>query len=214
MTHPDDGPIRVGVVDDHPSITAAVGAAVDAAPDLELVGVGRTLDEALALAAASDVLVCDVQLDGRAEGLDVLELVHRAPRPPAVLLISGYARSSVVRAAIERGAAGYLDKSAELDAVVDAIRTVAGGGVVFSAIHLHAAGTARRRPSPRELEVIAWVVAGATNGEVANDLGLSEKTVESHLRRMFDRYAVLSRTELAVLAIDEGWVARDGRGSP
>ena len=197
MTDRVEGTIRVGVVDDHPSITAAVGAAVRAAPDLELVGVGRTLDEALKLAPDVDVLVCDVQLDGHAEGLAVLDRVHRDARPPAVLLVSGFAHASVVRAAIERGAAGYLDKSAEVDAIIDAIRTVAGGGVVFSAASLHSAGTARRRPSPRELEVIDRIVAGATNGEVANDLGLSEKTVESHLRNIFRKLNVASRVALA-----------------
>ena len=51
------------------------------------------------------------------------------------------------------------------------------------------------------------IVDGATNAEVGVALALSEKTVESHLRRLFDRYGLLSRTELAVLALDEGWVA-------
>ena len=59
--------------------------------------------------------------------------------------------------------------------------------------------------------MIAAVVAGSTNAEVAAALGLSEKTIESHLHRLFDRYGLLSRTELAVLAINEGWVA-DPRG--
>ena len=64
-----------------------------------------------------------------------------------------------------------------------------------------------RRPSDREIQVLGYVVDGATNAEVGAALGLSEKTVESHLRRLFDRYGLLSRTELAVLAIEEGWVA-------
>ena len=62
------------------------------------------------------------------------------------------------------------------------------------------------------MEVIGLIADGATNAEVGAALGLSEKTVESHLRRMFDRYGVLSRTELAVLAIEEGWI--EGRRRP
>ena len=54
--------------------------------------------------------------------------------------------------------------------------------------------------------MIERVRAGSTNAEIATSLGLSEKTVESHLRRLFDRYGLLSRTELAVLAIEEGWL--------
>jgi DNA-binding NarL/FixJ family response regulator len=203
--------IRVGIVDDHPSIGAALAADIARSGDLELVGTARDLDGGIALAGAVDVLVCDVQLDGHAEGLTLLDVVGRAPRPPAVLILSGFGQVSVVRAALERGAAGYLDKSAEVEAIVDAIRTVAAGGVVYSAAHLRSAGTALRRPSDRELQVIDRVVAGQTNAEIGHALGLSEKTVESHLRRLFDRYAVLSRTELAVLAVDEGWATRAGR---
>ena len=207
-----DRPIRVAVVDDHPSIVAAVSGAVAAADDLVLAGSGRTLGDAVDLSPRADVLVCDVQLEGRAEGLRLLEIVREAPNPPAVLLLSGFGHASVVRAAIERGAAGYLDKGTEVDAIVDAIRTVAAGGTVFRASDVSASHEAPRRPSEREIDVIAGVVAGSTNGEIAAALGLSEKTIESHLHRLFDRYGVLSRTELAVLAIDEGWVA-DPRGA-
>jgi DNA-binding NarL/FixJ family response regulator len=65
---------------------------------------------------------------------------------------------------------------------------------------------APRRPSDREIEVLALVCAGASNDEIGARLDLSEKTVESHLRRLFDRYGVMSRTELAVLALREAWV--------
>lgn len=212
--------IRVGIVDDHPTVLAAVEAAIEASGDLTLIGTARTTDDALRLAADVDVLVCDVQLDGHAEGLRILEALHdprtaagRSFRPPAVILLSGFQQPSLVRAAIERGAAGFLDKSAELDAIIAAVRTVAAGGTVYTAAALQLSRTARRRPSDRELEVIALIVDGSTNAEVATALGLSERTVESHLRRLFDRYGLLSRVELAVLALDEGWTA-DRRQEP
>jgi len=202
--------IRVGLVDDHPTVLASVAAAVEASGDLALVGTAQTTDDAFRLATDVDVLVCDVQLDGHAEGLRILEALHDPRtgatfRPPAVILLSGFQQPSLVRAAIERGAAGFLDKSAELDTIIAAIRTVAAGGTVYTAAALQLSRTARRRPSDRELEVIDLVIGGSTNAEVAIGLGLSERTVESHLRRLFDRYGLLSRVELAVLAIDEGW---------
>ena len=136
--------IRVGIVDDHPTVLAAVAAAVEATEDLELVGTARTTDDALRLAADVDVLICDVQLDGHAEGLRILEALHdplvgilRSSGPPAVILLSGFQQPSLVRAAIERGAAGYLDKSAELDVILAAVRTVAAGGTVYTAAALH-----------------------------------------------------------------------------
>ncbi|HET9521964.1 MAG TPA: response regulator transcription factor [Candidatus Limnocylindrales bacterium] len=201
--------VRVGIVDDHPSIVAAVSAAIAAADDLMLAGSGRTLADAVDLAARVDVLVCDVQLDGGAEGLRLLDVTRGGPAK--VLLLSGFGHPSLVRAAIERGAAGYLDKGVEVEVIADAVRTIAAGGTVFRSTDLQAWQTAPRRPSDREIEVIAGVIAGSTNGEVAARLGLSEKTIESHLHRLFDRYGVLSRTELAVLAMNEGWVA-DPRG--
>ncbi len=204
---PAIGRIRVGIVDDHPAIVSAIAGAIAQTVDLAYVGSGPTVADALILADRVDVLVCDVQLDGHAEGLQILDAVQRAAAPPAILMLSGFGHPSIIRAAIERGAAGYLDKGAEVSAILDAIRIVAGGGTVFTASALQRSRTAHRRPSDREIEVIDLVRAGATNAEVATALGLSEKTVESHLRRLFDRYGLVSRTELAVMAIEEGWSA-------
>jgi DNA-binding NarL/FixJ family response regulator len=202
----------VGIVDDHPSIVAALTAAIERTADLEVAGTAATYDESLALALGRshrsiDVLVCDVQLAGGAEGLRLLDSITGAGRHPAVLLLSAFDQPSLIRSAIERGAAGYLVKTADLDQILEAIRIVAAGGTAFTAIALRSLHAAPRRPSDREIEVIAQVAAGASNAEVAARLGLSEKTIESHLRRLFDRYGLLSRTELAVLALDEGWIA-------
>jgi DNA-binding NarL/FixJ family response regulator len=209
-----DQPVRVVLVDDHPAILEAIGAAVAATPDLALVGTARSLDAARALvtgpaAIACDVLVTDVQLAGEAEGLWLLDAV--GPDGPAVLLLSSFDQPPLIRAAFERGAAGYLLKTSEVSEVLDAIRAVAAGGTAFSASMLRAIRSAPRRPSDREIEVLTLVCGGASNDEIGARLGVSEKTVESHLRRLFDRYGVLSRTELAVLALREGWVAEKAR---
>jgi DNA-binding NarL/FixJ family response regulator len=208
---------RLRLVDDHPTVLASLATAVDGADDMTLIGTAATIGQAMVLATTSDVLVSDIQLDGHAEGLELLKRLHdpRTPREaprPAILLLSGFGQPSLVRAAIDRGAAGYLHKSAGLPEILAAIRTVAAGGTVFSAAALQSSRTARRRPSDRELQVVDLVIGGATNAEVATALGLSEKTVESHLRRLFDRYGLLSRTELAVLALDEGWSVRSAAG--
>lgn len=202
------------MVDDHPAVLAAVGDAVVAADDLEFVGAARTPGEAVALSSRVDVLVCDMNLEGGAEGMQVLRAIHdprtaRVEAPPLILFVSGYGYPSLIRTAIEAGAAGFLDKTAEVDEILDAIRSIARGGTAYSIRVLRASRDARRRPSDREIQVIDAIVRGDTNAEIAASLGLSEKTVESHLRRLFDRYGLLSRTELAVLAIDEGWTAND-----
>jgi DNA-binding NarL/FixJ family response regulator len=205
---PSREPVRVAFVDDHPTITDALASAAAASADLRVVGIARTLSGALELAArtgedAPDVIVSDVQLAGEAEGFRLLEAVR--PGGPAVILLSAFDQPPLLRTAFERGAAGYLVKTAEASAILDAVRTVAAGGTAFSGGMLRAIRSAPRRPSDREIDVLRLLCTGASNDEIAARLGLSDKTVESHLRRMFDRYGVLSRTELAVLAVREGW---------
>jgi DNA-binding NarL/FixJ family response regulator len=204
--------VRVVLVDDHPAILDAIGGAVSGTSDLALAGTARSLGEALALltgADVCDVVVSDVQLAGEAEGLRLLEAL--GSDGPAVLLLSSFDQPPLIRTAFERGAAGYLRKTSEVTDILEAIRTVAAGGTAFSASMLRAIRSAPRRPSDREIEVLTLVCGGASNDEVGAQLGVTEKTVESHLRRLFDRYAVLSRTELAVLALREGWVAEKAR---
>ena len=211
------GGLRVALVDDHPAILSAVAAAIHESPDLELVGTGRTLDQARAFAngppgaaGRPDVLVCDMQLAGEAEGLRLLELA--GGDAPAMLILSSFDQAPHVRAAFERGAAGYVVKTAEIGEILEAIRVVGAGGTAFSAAMLRTVRSSPRRPSAREIEVLGLLCAGASNDEIGARLGVSERTVESHLRRLFDRYGVLSRTELAVLAVREGWVVEPGRG--
>jgi DNA-binding NarL/FixJ family response regulator len=208
--------IRLVVLDDHPAIAAAIRAAISERPEagIELVGTAATTAEALAVTAETrpDVVVCDLWIDGAPAGLELLATLTSAGRGtagPRVLVLSGLDQPSFLRAAFEGGATGYLAKSSPVEAIVETILTVARGEPSFPSITLRALRDAPRRPSPRELAAIRLVAAGATNDEIATALTISIKTVESHLRRLFGRYGVLSRTELAMLAVREGWLGSD-----
>ena len=202
--------IRLARVDDHPAIAAAIAAAIRPDADLELVGTTANAPDALVMIedCRPDVLICDLWLDGQPAGLDVLAAMEGPSHAgaPRVLILSGFDQPSFLRAAFEGGAAGYLSKASSLEAIIEAVRTVAGGGSVFPAVTLRALRDAPRRPSDRELSAIRLLAEGASNDEIATGLGISVKTVESHLRRLFGRYGVLSRTELAMLAVREGWI--------
>jgi len=220
----DDAPdvsrsIALAVVDDHPAIAlamqAAIGAEADAAghggtprAPVRFVGSARTVAQALELLARGtdrpQVILCDIQLESGIDGLDVIEAAHEADARAIVL--TSFDRSSLMRAAFDRGAAGFLDKKTDPAEILAAVRTVAEGGTAFSAATLDAARSAPRPPSGREIEVIREIQRGATSDEIGGRLGISTRTVESHLRRLFDRYGVVSRAELAVLAINESWV--------
>jgi DNA-binding NarL/FixJ family response regulator len=202
--------IRLVVVDDHPAIAAAVAAATADRDDIELVGRATGVDEAIALIddVRPDVVLCDIWLGGAPTGLDLLEAMADRPSP-RILVLSGFEQASFLRAAFEGGAAGYLSKASDLDVVLEAVEAVAGGATRFPDVTLNALRDAPRRPSAREVEALRLLARGSTNDEIAMGLGISIKTVESHLRRLFGRYGVLSRTELAMLAVREGWVSGD-----
>jgi DNA-binding NarL/FixJ family response regulator len=205
--------IRLAVVDDHPAIVAALEAAIRDRADIELVGSTTSAAGALDLVerTSPDVVVCDLWLDGEPAGLDVLAALTAAERRgvPRVVVLSGFDQPSFLRAAFEGGAAGYLSKSSPVEAIVDAILAVARGETRFPPVTLRALRDAPRRPSAREMGAIRLLARGASNDEIAVGLGISIKTVESHLRRLFGRYGVLSRTELAMLAVREGWLGTD-----
>ena len=204
--------IRLGVVDDHPAIAEAIARRAESAGDIEVVAVARTAAEAAAVLGSADldVVILDLDLGAGPSGLQALAAA--ASRRPAVIVVSAMRTPSLVRAAVELGASGYLVKSADVDEILLAARTVVAGGTWYRTADLQASATAPRPPSGRELGVLDLIVGGLTNDEVGLRLGLSVKTVESHLRRLFDRYGVASRTELAVLALREGWVGSGGTG--
>jgi len=209
--------LRLGVIDDHPAIADAIARRAEAAGDVAVVTVARTaVDGAILLRSPDlDVVILDLDLGAGPNGLALLTAAATDIGPrgrPPVIVVSATRTPSLVRAAVELGASGYLVKTADVDEILLAARTVVAGGTWYRATDLQASATAPRAPSGRELGVLDLLVNGLTNDEIGLRLGLSVKTVESHLRRLFDRYGVASRTELAVLAVREGWVGSGATG--
>jgi len=118
------------------------------------------------------------------------------------VVLTAYDYPQYVAAAMRLGAAGFVVKTAPIAELIEAIRRVADGGVAFGVRPPRSAATF----TPRELEVVRLVVDGCSNDEIAVRLGITAKTVEGHLRRMFERLAIASRTELATRALREGWL--------
>jgi len=199
--------IRVAIVDDHPVVRQGIGALLGSHPGLEVVGSAGSVDEAVELLGrvAVDVLLLDIRL-GTDSGLrflaDAPETPGRAAAMPAVVVLSAYDYPQYADAALRLGAAGFVVKSAPLEELVDAITRAAAGGMAFGV----RPGRDRPRVSPRELDVVRLVVEGRSNDEVGVALGIGVKTVETHLRRLFERFEIASRTELAARALREGWL--------
>jgi DNA-binding NarL/FixJ family response regulator len=201
-------PIRVAIVEDHPAIADGLAALIQLSSGVTVVGTARDLPSASALieSGAPDVVLCDIRLADAGDGFD---LVRRHGAGPAFIILSAYWYPSYHVKAVELGAKGYLSKMATVDEIVRAVETVAAGGSAFPVAARQAASDALRVPTPREMEILGLVAEGLSNAEIAERLALRVKTVESQLRRLFDRYDVASRTALVRLAVRQGWIEED-----
>ena len=196
--------IRVAVVDDHPLVREGTAAIVARQDDMENAGVAGSLEELRSMLEDSvDVLLLDLRL-GQDSGFDLLRTQTDAPMP-AVVVLTSYDYPQYADAALRLGAAGFVVKTAPTAELLDAIRRAAGGGLAFGVRPGNGVAL-----SGREREVVRLVVDGASNDEIGARLGISSRTVESHLRRLFERLGVASRTELAARALREGWLEEVG----
>jgi DNA-binding NarL/FixJ family response regulator len=200
-------PLRVLVVDDHPIVLAGLVTALSQQPEIEMVVSASDRESAARLLAEHriDVGLVDVRLQN-GTGFDVIA-AHPDDPGPAWIVLSSFESPQYLAAAIRSGAAGYLVKTAPLPQLLEAIRRVAAGGVAYDAQQLRAAQPALAQSlTNRERDVLRGVLAGRSNDEIGLDLHIRRKTVESYLSRLYERFGVSSRTELAVLAEREGWL--------
>src|SRR5688572_1481501 len=176
--------------------TAALSAAQ---PGIAVVATAASIEEARSIlrSVSVDVMLLGIRL-GSDSGLRLL-----GSDGPAIVVVTSYDYPQYVEAALRLGAAGFVLKTAPVAELVDAIRRAAAGGLAFGS---RPRGGSAPSLSARELDVVRLVVDGRSNDEVGAALGIGAKTVESHLRRLFERFGVASRTELATRALREGWL--------
>ena len=206
--------IRVAIVEDHPATAEGLAALLGKEQDLTVVGTAPDLDKARVLIRSKrpDVVLSDVELAGGGRGFDLLaETGDTTLMVPAIVFLSSFDYPAFYALALERGAAGYLLKTEPISEIVRAIRKAAAGGRTFEVAAIEVGTGSFRTPSDREVRLIRLLAAGRSNDEIARELGITVRTVESHLRRLFARYGVLSRTELAMFAVREGWIPMRGR---
>lgn len=205
--------IRVAIVDDHPALREGTASLLARERDIEVVATLGSLAEIRALIVGDDppdVVVQDIRL-GEESGLRMLGADATAgewgSRPaaaagPAIILWTAYDYPQYAAYAYRAGAAGFVVKTAPTTELIEAIRRVADGGIHFSS----RPDLGTRPLSGREHDVLARVVDGRSNDQIGLDLGITTRTVEAHLTRLYDRFGVQSRTELATRAVREGWL--------
>jgi DNA-binding NarL/FixJ family response regulator len=203
--------ISVLIADDHGVIRDGLGRLIGALDDLELVGVAGDGIEAVERCRedAPDVVLMDLDMP-RMDGIEATRLITEAHHGTAVLVLTSFSDRSRILGALKAGACGYLLKDASSDEVADGIRAAARGESPLDPRAARTVISARAEPDPlgelsaREREVLELLVEGLPNKLIARRLDISEKTVKSHLTRIFRELGVTDRTQAAL------WAERHG----
>jgi DNA-binding NarL/FixJ family response regulator len=199
--------VRILVCDDHAVVRAGLLALLDSAPDIEVVGEAGTGEEALALAAklTPDVVLMDLQLGEGIDGVETTRRLTSAPGTrPHVLVLTTYDTDADITRAIEAGATGYLLKAERPEELFSAIHAAADGRTTLSAPVAGRVMANLRKPRPtltdRERDILAQLARGIGNRDIARALFISEATVKTHLRRIYDKLGVDTRAGAVAVA--------------
>ena len=214
MNDPGIQPRSVLIVDDHPIVRQGLSQLINAEDDLEVSGNAATVEEALQSLGESDpdVVIVDLSL-AHSDGLELIKEIRKETRHLPVLVLSMHDENMYAERLLSAGANGYIMKQAAADQLLIALRRVLAGGVYVSE-HLGASMIERiagndpkqtsnpiERLSNRELQVLNLVGRGKTTREVAENLTLSVKTVESHRQRIKKKLNLQTSAQLVQFAV-------------
>lgn len=220
--------ISVLIVDDHPLFRDGLQKALEFEDDIVVVGQSRDGAEALAAARAlqPDVVLLDINLPGM-NGLQVARQLKADRANVTVVVLTAYHDTQQVLHAMRAGASAYCAKDIMPDDLMTVIRDVTAGYYIINnerldereyenwmSAHLEqASGPYASDPeehfvplSPREMEILQFVVRGLSNKEIANELQISHQTVKNHMTAILKKLNVQDRTQAAVTALRYGWV--------
>lgn len=204
--------IRVLVVDDHPVLRAGLSKLVGAEPDMEVVGEAADGFEAPRAAhlARPDVVVLDITMPGPGLARTIDEILRASPEAK-VLVLTMHDDRAYLRSALQAGASGYVVKKAADTELISAIRAVRSGRSFVDLTRTEearpAAPAAPKRLSKRELQVLSLLAQGHTNQEIAEQVQLSVKTIETYRLRLYRKLGLNSRAELFRFAVASRLIA-------
>jgi DNA-binding NarL/FixJ family response regulator len=211
--------LHILLADDHAVVREGLRRLIELQPDMEVVAEAAVGNEAVAQATRlrPDVAVVDVSM-GQAGGADATKRLRMLVPPIRVLALTVHEDSSYLRELLEAGASGYMLKRAAAEELIRAIRAVAAGGVyvdprvgekLVRSLGTRRVGstTAISELSEREDAVLRLIAQGYTNKEIAAQLGVSVKTVETYKARSMEKLGLRSRVDIVRTATERGWAA-------
>ncbi len=210
-------PIRVLIADDHPVFRDGLRGLVERASDLVLTGEATTGVEAVALAASTNpsIVLMDIRMP-EMSGIEATRLILDRDPDIGILILTMSEGDESLFAAMRAGARGYLPKDADSEELLRAIRAAAVGEAIFGAsiarrmMSFFAAGpraaaaTSFPELTERELEILALIAEGRSNGDIAQRLTITSKTVRNHVANVFNKLQVADRSQAIVRAREAG----------
>jgi NarL family two-component system response regulator LiaR len=215
--------IRILLADDHVVVREGTRELLERQDDIEVVAEAGDGEEAVLLASSHnpDMVIMDIAMP-KLDGIEATRQIKAARPTTAVLVLTAYDDDQYIFALLEAGAAGYLLKDVHADELVRAIRAVhAGESVLHPTVARKVLNRFTRahektieaesveQLSQREMEVLRLAAQGMTNRQIANELVISERTVQAHLSNVFGKMGVGSRTEAVLYGLRKGWLSLD-----
>jgi len=208
--------IRVLLADDHAVVRAGIRQFMECAGDIQVVAEAEDGETAQALIERHhpDVAVLDIQMP-KASGIEVTRWVRAHQPAVGVLILTAYDDDPYVMAVLQAGANGYVLKTASPGEIIQAVRDVYAGKSALDAtiaqkLMAQVGGRSEFAPveplTDREMEVLKLAGKGYTNKAIGVQLGISDRTVQGHLARVFDKLQATSRTEAVMRAVSLGWL--------
>ncbi|HEY6641513.1 response regulator transcription factor [Povalibacter sp.] len=205
----DKTTLRVVVVDDHPVVRDGLASMLETQDDIEVVGQAANGASAVAAYTAlrPDVMVLDLQMP-RMDGFEAATRIIASDPAAQILIMTTYVGDEDIFRCLRLGAKGYIVKDVPFEEILTAIRVVGGGGEYTSP---QVAAKALRRSAQtgltqRECDVLALLVEGRSNKDIARRLNLGEESVKSHVKAILAKLDAISRTEAVTIAMRRGLV--------
>ena len=210
--------IRVLVADDHPAFREGLSQLLNKQEDIEVIAEASDGQQAVELAKDTqpDVALIDIAMPG-VNGIEAAKQIKVICPQTAIIMLTAYDYQSYILACLQIRTAGYLLKSSPVPEIAGATRSAYSGRGVFDLKVLDAAMNRWSRSGvgkepvveglhEREFQVVKLVAKGRSNREIARQLFISERTVQTHVHRIFGKLGVSSRTEAVLYCLREGWL--------
>jgi len=206
--------IKVLLIDNHPLVLDGLKAVLETFDHIEVAGTAGLAQTGLDIGrqVLPQVVLMDINMP-KLSGIDAIELFRNELPQARVVMLSMHDSREYISSSVMRGAAGYILKDVSTDEIVSAIETVAGGGTYFSSGVFDALMGERVEEgsdplTPRERDILGLIVAGRSNREIAEALGISSATAETHRKNLKKKLGIATTAGLIRYALDHGIVAK------